>query len=112
MRSVTHSGLMSDLWKSAEPLAFFSQRCESPPVQRLASSCLVDGGRKGVMNAKVVPCAGHYAEPGINIIDILACQLINARDAEQLEIGQHGFADIAQLTQFLGWPGLRSYAGS
>ena len=77
------------------PLAFFRGE------QRVAG--LGHGGLEGVEAADVDALAGDAAKFFVHLAGILARELADGADFQQLEIPKHGGADGNQVVQTAGW---------
>jgi hypothetical protein len=57
----------------------------------------MNGSRKHVMNAGVMPSGGFLAEPKIQPVCVLLSQFANVGDAEHFEIGERSWPDVSQF---------------
>src|ERR1700722_17193506 len=90
-------------------MAFFPAAAPIPPLtflrgqQRVAS--LGYGGLKGVEAADVDALAGDAAQFFVHLAGILARELADGADFQQLEVAKHGGANGNQILQTAGWGG-------
>jgi len=63
----------------------------------------MNGCRKHVMNAGVMPSVCLLAEPKIQFVCILLSQFTSGGDAEHFEIGQCSWPDVTQLGRGEGY---------
>jgi hypothetical protein len=88
-------------------MAFLSAAAPVPPLaffrgeQRVAS--LGYGGLEGVEAADVDALAGDAAKFFVHFSGILAGELADGADFQQLEIAEHGGAHGNQILQTAGW---------
>ncbi len=73
----------------------FAARREGPPCEGFTGTGLVDGGHEGVEDARVLALAGLFLQAAVEGVGFLGGELVESFDAEEIEVAEHGGADIS-----------------
>ncbi len=70
---------------------------EEPPGVGFAGAGLVDGGHEGVKDAGILALTRLLFEAAVKRVRLLGGELLERPDAEEIEVAEHGGADVSQL---------------